>query len=375
MQNLTLGSLFDGIGGWLLAAKHNGVTPVWSSEIDPFPAAVTAKHFPHVKQLGDITKIKADDLEPVDIICAGSPCQDLSVAGKRAGLEGERSGLFRTAVRIVHEMRARTGKPRYFVWENVTGAFSSNKGHDFRAVLEEISQTSIPMPGSGKWANAGMVSWGNGSLAWRVLDAQYWGVPQRRKRIFLVADFAGQSVGEILFEPEGVPGDSQESEGEREGAAADARASTESTSEPLITCYNVAQPSNNFEPYTKGGGVAPTLISRMGTGGNQVPIVQCLNDQGGSVMDVSDKAATLRAQSHGHEPIVHTINDTAKTVRKLTPTECERLQGLPDGYTNIEFNGKPAPDSRRYKALGNGMAQPCADYVIQRIKEEKNNGK
>ena len=138
---LTLGSLFDGIGGWLLAALHNGVKPIWASEIDPFPAAVSAHHFPEVKQLGDITRINADELEPVDIVCAGSPCQDLSVAGKRAGLEGERSGLFRTAVGLVHRLRERTGKPRYFVWENVPGAFSSNKGLDFRAVLEEISQT------------------------------------------------------------------------------------------------------------------------------------------------------------------------------------------------------------------------------------------
>ena len=149
-MNLTLGSFFDGIGGWLVASAHAGVAPRWRSEIDDFPAAVAGHHFPDVPNLGDITKIKAEDLEPVDIICAGSPCQDLSVAGKRAGLEGERSGLFRTAIRLVHELRARTGKPRYFVWENVPGAFSSNKGHDFRAVLEEISQTFIPMPGSGK---------------------------------------------------------------------------------------------------------------------------------------------------------------------------------------------------------------------------------
>lgn len=124
---MTLGSLFDGIGGWLLAARHAGVTPVWSSEIEPFPCAVTARHFPEVKQLGDITKIDPDEIEPVDIICAGSPCQDLSIAGKRKGLDGERSGLFRTAVGIVRRMRERTaGKyPRFFVWENVPGAFSS----------------------------------------------------------------------------------------------------------------------------------------------------------------------------------------------------------------------------------------------------------
>ncbi len=338
-MSLTLGSLFDGIGGWLLAALHNGVKPVWASEIDEFPAAVTAHHFPEVKQLGDITKIDPDKLEPVDIICAGSPCQDLSVAGKRAGLEGERSGLFRTAIRLVHELRARTGKPRYFVWENVPGAFSSNKGHDFRAVLEEISQTSIPMPGSGKWANAGVVSWGNGSLAWRVLDAQYWGVPQRRKRIFLVADFAGQSAGEILFEPESVSGDSAESQGTGQSIATDAGAGVESTSRVATLTMRSGKPGGDKGPLVKEelslalstqntqtvftggfkyrnhdevvreirGNKTQTLKARAGTGGNNTPIVQCLNDQGGNVMDVSDKADTLRAESHGHEPIVHTI--------------------------------------------------------------------
>ena len=147
---MTLGSFFDGIGGWLLAARHAGVTPVWASEIEPFPCSVTARHFPAVEQLGDITQIDPDEIEPVDIICAGSPCQDLSIAGKRKGLDGERSSLFKTAISIFHQIRERTGRPRFFVWENVPGAFSSNKGLDFRAVLEEIGQTEIPMPPNGK---------------------------------------------------------------------------------------------------------------------------------------------------------------------------------------------------------------------------------
>jgi DNA (cytosine-5)-methyltransferase 1 len=176
---------------------------------------VTAYHFPEVTQLGDITKINVNELEPVDIVCAGSPCQDLSVAGKRAGLEGERSGLFHTAIRLVHELRARTGAPRYFVWENVPGAFSSNKGLDFKAVLEEISQAEISMPPGGKWAPAGMVEWDRGSLAWRVIDAQYWGVPQRRKRIFLVSDFDGRSAGEILFESQSGNWDIEKGNGTR----------------------------------------------------------------------------------------------------------------------------------------------------------------
>lgn len=187
---MTLGSLFDGIGVWQLAAIHAGVTPVWSSEIDPYPAAVTAHHFPTTQQLGDITRIDGAKITPVDIISAGSPCQNLSQAGNRKGLQGAESSLFYHSIRIVREMRAATnGKyPRYFVWENVPGAYTSNRGADFKAVLEEIAESSVPMPRNGKWANAGMALFSGRSIAWRTLDAQFWGVPQRRRRIFLVAD-------------------------------------------------------------------------------------------------------------------------------------------------------------------------------------------
>lgn len=205
---LTLGSLFDGIGGWLFAAENSHIKPIWASEIEKFPIAVTKKHYPTVKHLGDITKINIDELPSVDIVCAGSPCQDLSIAGTRSGLEGERSGLFRKAVDIFHGLRKRNNSesPRFFVWENVPGAFSSNKGLDFKAVLEEIGQTEIPMPTNGKWAAAGVVQCPSCKIAWRTLDAQYWGVPQRRKRIFLVADFAesNRCAKEILFVEQGM---------------------------------------------------------------------------------------------------------------------------------------------------------------------------
>jgi DNA (cytosine-5)-methyltransferase 1 len=402
MAELTLGSLFDGIGGWPLSGSEYGIKTLWTSEIDPYPAAVSLHHFPEAKQLGDITKIDVDTLEPVDIICAGSPCQDLSVAGKRAGLEGERSGLFHTAIRLVHELRKRTGKPRYFVWENVPGAFSSNKGLDFRAVLEEITEAEIPMPRDNKWAESGMVQWGGtSSLAWRTLDAQYWGVPQRRKRIFLVADFGGFTAGEILFERKSLHGHTSESERKGQDLATDAGTGTnctgwdayqhhnwreseqfgtltsESTNHvrgdtPLVSSkactlsMRAGKPGGGKDPLVKeelslalstqntqtvftGGfkyrngakarsigyadeqaptletsqnvaiydishrqdvirpqeeGTLPCLTARAGTGGNNLPVVHCLNDQGGSVMDVSDKAATLRAESHGHEPCV-----------------------------------------------------------------------
>lgn len=322
---MTLGSLFDGIGGWLLAARHAGVIPVWSSEIEPFPCSVTARHFPNVKQLGDITQIDPDEIDPVDIICAGSPCQDLSIAGKRKGLDGERSGLFRTAVELVRGMRIRTGGryPRFFVWENVPGAFSSNRGMDFQAVLEEIGESKIPMPQGNRWAAAGLVQCPGAEIAWRVLDAQYWGVPQRRRRIFLVADFAtdGRCAGEILFEPEGVCGDPATGKGAGEGS------SERTESGARIALYDIQHRDDVIRPIKDGN--VPTLTARMGTGGHNVPIV--LQDE---------------------------------RIYKLTPTECERLQGLPDGYT------EGGSDTARYKALGNGMAQPCADYVIRRIVEE-----
>lgn len=156
---LTLGSLFDGIAGFPLAAGRHGIKTVWTSEIEPNCIDIAGRHFPDAVNLGDITRIKGGEIPVVDIISFGSPCQDLSVAGKQTGLDGSRSGLFMEAVRIIREMREKTdGKyPKYIIWENVAGAFSSNKGEDFRRVLEEITEASIPMPTSGKWASAGMV--------------------------------------------------------------------------------------------------------------------------------------------------------------------------------------------------------------------------
>ena len=234
----TLGSLFDGIGGFPLAAIHNGITPVWASEIEPFPIEVTQLRFPDMLHVGDITKLNGADLPPVDIITGGSPCQDLSVAGARAGLAGARSGLFMEQVRIVKEMRdaderrgrtAHAVRPRYMCWENVPGAFSSSEGEDFRIVLEEIvrikdSTCSVPGPDSGTWESVGAIILGDQfSLAWRVLDAQYWGVAQRRKRIFLVADFAGRSAPKILFEQNSLLGNPAPSGSSRKRAATSAQ--------------------------------------------------------------------------------------------------------------------------------------------------------
>lgn len=219
---MTLGSLFDGSGTCPLAATLCGITPIWASEIEPYPIRVTQKNFPGMRHLGDITKINGAEIEPVDIVTFGSPCQDLSVAGEQKGLvEGKRSVLFFDAIRIVKEMRGATrGKyPRYVVWENVLGAFSSNQGRDFREVLRAFvraaggNNADVPEPArKGRtnkfdWRNAGCIVGDCYSIAWRVLDAKYWGVPQSRKRIFLVCDFAGGRAGEILFKREGLLGD------------------------------------------------------------------------------------------------------------------------------------------------------------------------
>lgn len=216
---MKLGSLFDGSGGFPLAGALNGIEPVWASEIEPYPMKVTAARLPHMKQLGNILNINGAEIEPVDIITFGSPCQDLSVAGAQKGIhEGERSNLFFEAIRIIKEMRNATANefPRWAVWENVPGAFSSNQGEDFRAVLEAFCKVSdeaavVPQPKGSKWSPAGCIVGNGNSLAWRVYDAQYWGVPQRRKRIYLIADFRSERAGEILFEREGMRGNPEKS--------------------------------------------------------------------------------------------------------------------------------------------------------------------
>lgn len=269
MSKLTLGSLFDGSGGFPLGGLLCGIEPLWASEIEPFPLRVTTKRLPFMKHYGDVSCLDGGKIEPVDIITFGSPCQDMSVAGKRDGLDGERSSLFYDAIRIVKEMRCATdGKyPRYIVWENVPGAFSSNKGEDFRCVLESIchiKDETLSVPKADKWRQAGNVMGDDFSIAWRVLDAQYWGVPQRRKRIFLVADFAGGSAGEILFKSEGLSGYSKESFRSWQGTAG---------------CFE--------------NGIRETGTSSV-----------ILNDQGGNRMDITeDVTCTLRAEAH-HPPCV-----------------------------------------------------------------------
>lgn len=270
---LTLGSLFDGSGTFPMMAMLSGIVPVWKSEIEPFPIAVTEKRLPFVKHLGDINSVNGAEIEPVDIITFGSPCTDLSVAGKRQGLNAERSGLFFQAIRIIKEMRGATnGKyPRFAVWENVTGAFSSNGGEDFRCVLEElckIKDADLSVPKPEKWTKAGEIMGENFSVAYRTFDAQYWGVPQRRMRVYLVADFEGGCASKILFESEGVSGYSAESFRAWQETAQSFGNCSEETGSGLMF-ENHSQDTR----YTGPLNVAQTVSATYGTGGNNQPFV------------------------------------------------------------------------------------------------------
>ncbi len=302
-----MGSLFDGIGGFPLAAVMNGIYPVWASEIESFPKAVTKARFPQMKQMGDITKLHGENLPLVDVITGGSPCQDLSVAGKRGGLAGKRSGLFLEQVRIVKEMRKQDGRrrknnrrradqfirPRYMLWENVPGAFTSGEPHgaDFQKVLEEICAikeegVSIPGPPKGAWTPAGLIMGEGFSIAWRVLDAQFWGVPQRRNRIFLIADFGGYSAGEILFESESVWRHYQKKRETRKG----------------------------ITDYVKTGSAD---TGRAGDRPTRRDDVICLLDQGGERMDLyEDISGTLVAQGSSNPPIIMKVNQEKENARK-----------------------------------------------------------
>ena len=370
-----------------------------------------------MKHLGDITKIHGDQIEPVDCITFGSPCQDLSIAGRRAGLAGERSGLFMEAVRIIKEMRSSTNGlyPTFAIWENVPGAFSSNGGEDFRCVLEAIcsvkdSSISIPRP-AGKWTKAGEILAESYSLAWRQLDAQYWGVPQRRKRIALVVDFGGQRAAKILFERtslsgnpdegikawEATPGHSQASPYGRdrgsksytlkirsgcEGGGKGALVQTEKSA-----TLSTLQDQTLFQPVVydaRGNGDGKIVPTITGDHENRITDYTAIaierktfNEQSFSHYKESDRCSTLKAKAgnigNGSECLI-AEKRIRWIVRRLTPVECERLQGYPDNYTNIgdwtDSKGKKHKyaDSPRYKALGNSIALPQWFWLVQKMR-------
>ena len=306
-QKLTLGSLFDGSGTFPLGGLMAGIQPVWSSEIEPFPIRVTTKRLPFVKHYGDIHGMDGGRIEPVDIITFGSPCTDMSIAGKRAGLDGKQSCLFYEALRIIKEMRCATnGKyPSFIVWENVSGAFSSSGGRDFQSVLTEIVRIKepqapkVPMPEKASWPSADILLGDGWSLAYRVMDAQGWGVPQRRRRIYLVGDFGGQCAAKVLFDTEGVLGDSASRfrswQGTADGLAARLGAAGKALTAGFCTEHSANSRGIGYEkeksPTLRAGVVPAALL--------------CLNDQGGNRMDVTEECTnTLRAESH-HPPLVY----------------------------------------------------------------------
>lgn len=355
-----------------------------------------------MKHLGDITQIRGDAVPPVDVIIGGSPCQDLSVAGKRAGLAGERSGLYMEQIRIIKEMRSnvradghlRGRSPRYMVWENVPGAFSSNGGEDFRAVLEEAArivepECVIPRPENGKWTNAGCIMGDGWSIAWRVHDAQFWGVPQRRRRIALISDFGGGSAPEILFEREGMRGDPAQSAAEGQGIAADAEGCAGTAvciqgnvvdrdancngkgwrdDDVSFTLNTIDRPAVYDARGSGDGEVCPTITRDHE---NRITDYTAVCVSGDDVADTLDASYYKGCGERGFKE--RTVIADRAAVRRLTPLECERLQGYPDGWTDIgewvDSKGKrhQTTDSARYKALGNSIALPYWRYLLKRI--------
>ena len=488
-HRLTLGSLFSGSGTFELGGMLAGIQPIWNSEIEPFPIMVTRRRLPHVKHYGDVSTLDGAKLEPVDVITFGSPCQDMSVAGRRVGLDGERSGLFHQAIRIIREMREATHgkKPRFIVWENVPGAFSSNGGRDFKAVLDNVigikePGAAVPAPDKGRWRHADLYMGDGWSVAYRVLDAQYWGVPQRRRRIYLVADFDGERAGDILFECESLQWDSGQSEEAWPGAAGhpadgigetgcwclNPQGSSGITVTNDVTATLIAQDHGHHPAVLAAGfntgdsasarstgyaeecsptlraGVVPAALlieqqpfsigaynslawlsdnPRAGiyaadkartldtSGGNPsanqggVAIVETYAMTTGYFTQVEkEKAPALLARDY-KDPII--VNEPHYRVRRLTPGECARLQGFPDGWcsgleteeptgeevafwqhvfethrkvvTNskktktreqiIRWLKKPYSDSAAYKMYGNGCALPCVYFVMKGIAE------
>ena len=456
MRQFTLASLFDGIGGFPYAASFYNITSLWASEIVPACVSVTKRHFPDMAHAGDVTQLHGGKLPPVDIVTFGSPCQGLSMAGQRRGLADERSGLFMEAIRIIDEMREAThGEyPRFALFENVPGALSSAGGRDFAAVLQSFTKAQIPMPYSGRWANAGMVRGVGVDLAWCMYDAQYFGTAQRRRRLFLVCDFAGKCAGEILFVPKSLRGYFEAGGTPRQGLAAFAESRTDTAGGEIVVLNDQGGASLTVErsglsptlrsqthgnlPVVAAGfdlqqitsktnrstlrPVQPTLcetgqphVLTMATGqanaevlADIAPTLNCNHEQPllvhpqiagtlcasgaglsrpagmGSETDFCITSAGFRYKAGSAAGSLGYQEETAPTllaaqqsgvlhhhyadliVRRLTPLECERLQGFPDFWTE-QGGGRTISDTSRYQMLGNSIAVPCVAYIMQGI--------
>ena len=365
----TLGSLFDGSGGFPLAASLCGIEPVWASEIEPYPIAVTRSRFQKMKHLGDVSKINGADIEPVDIVTFGSPCTDMSVAGRRAGLDGQQSILFYQAIRIIKEMREATNGeyPTFAVWENVPGAFSSNKGEDFRTVLEELIKIVEPtaiMPAVPKngWPYADIYMGDGWSLAYRVFDAQYWGVPQRRRRIYLVADFRGQRAGEILFEREGVRGDFATCKTAGQGASGDAADRTGTDD-----CEGEGKCLTPWDYQGKrvysADSVFPTLYSAENSGQQQQAVCLLTYDARGN-----GDGQTVSTLTGDHE---NRITDYSSVVVEKNPVYCLQGNGI-DRADTAGCNGKGWKEDASYTL--NTIDRPAVVYTTQAFGDYKDRG-
>lgn len=335
-------SVCSGIEAASVAWHSIGWQPVAFAEIDKFPSAVLEARWPGVPNLGDMTSIEGEKYHgAVDVLIGGTPCQDFSIAGKRAGLSGERSGLAMHFARLVRDIQ-----PRWIIWENVPGAFSTNRGRDFSAFVGTLADFGY-------------------GLAWRVLDAQYWGVPQRRKRIFLVGYFGDvRPAGAVLFERESLRRDTAARRKARQTSARESeigpakcllsRRRSDFETENLIAGTLCASGAGLSRPAGQGNELdflvpaVPPVVMRMREGAP---------GEGKGPLLSEDRSLTLAT---GNDQVVFLPR---LAVRRFTPRECERLQGFPDDYTLIS----EASDTARYKALGNSMAVPVVRWLGERI--------
>ncbi|HHF5826724.1 TPA: DNA cytosine methyltransferase [Haemophilus influenzae] len=416
----TYGSICSGIEAVSVAWK--GLSkPLWFSEIEPFPCAVLAYHYPNIPNLGDMTtlpeKILNREIPAPDVLVGGTPCQAFSVAGLRNSLDDERGNLTLTLIHILEAIdyvRYQDGKqPCVLLWENVPGVLST-KDNAFGHLLAGLVQEREPLqPTGAKWSNAGYVH-SSRTIAWRILDAQYFGLAQRRKRVFLMASARERSVAQILFERKSLQGYSQSCGKTQQGFTCYAEGSfgtyrqsvlgglvkasggalgggseilvVHGTQDPIISSttahclgrnggrenilFDIAHRSDVVR--IQDDDTTPTLTARMGTGGNNIPCIalagntigrQPHNGGNGNGFDDSGVSYTLTTTD------IHGVFN-GLTVRKLTPSECEKLQGFPPGYTQIPYRNKLAndcPDSPRYKAIGNSMAVPVIKWIGERM--------
>lgn len=422
-------SLFSGIEACTVAWKPLGWECVAFAEIEPFPCSLLAHHYPDIPNLGDVTKITENQIKAlgqIDLVVFGSPCQNLSTAGNRKGLDGQSSGLFYDAIRIIQWAR-KHNNCRFALWENVPGAFSSNKGADFTAVVREMAGLEdVETPEYG-WGNTGAALGTQGLLEWRVLDAQYFGLAQRRKRVFAVLDTGDwYNRPPILFEQESVRGDTPPSRASGREVTPTTETSVGECSESALAYVIHADITPKVNENMSGtlrsqGGGGPPIVATKGIyvcHGSQSPInnadelANCLGTNNGTEnvlaytihADLTPKVSedvrdTLRSQGGGGivpPAVVYGFDTKQKqataieelsptlvasgykepvgvltqyVVRRITVTECERLQGFPDGYTDVPHNGKAAGKSARYKALGNSMAVPVMRWIGERISQ------